>query len=119
MVFKFLGKRREIEIVEPNRFIDLGQTEQESSAEDVVLWVKVAELRDSDDIPMISQQLYKGNMVIVDYSAVADEKETMMMLSSELKAVTRDCNGDMVSVGPLLVMTPNGVRVDRMRLRRL
>ncbi len=112
-------KRSRVEIVEPNRFIDLDDLGHVKPEENATVKVKVAEMGGRGDVELVSAQVYKGNIVIVDYSPICDDKAEVSAVSSRLGAVARDCNGDIVSVGKsMIVITPNGIRVDRNRLRR-
>ncbi len=112
-------KRSRVEIVEPNRFIDLDDLGHVKTEENATVKVKVAEMGGRGDVELVSAQVYKGNIVIVDYSPICDDKAEVSAVSSRLGAVARDCNGDIVSVGKsMIVITPNGIRVDRNRLRR-
>ncbi len=112
-------KKSRIEIVEPNRFIDLDNLGHENREENAVTKVKVAEMSGRGDVEIVSDQVYKGNIVVVDYSPICDDKDEVSAVSSRLGAVARDCNGDIVSVGKtMIIITPNGIRIDRNRLKR-
>ncbi len=112
-------KRSKVEVVEPNRFIDLDDLGHEKTEENAAIKVKVAEMNDRGDVDIVSAQVYKGNIVVVDYTSISDDKAEVSAVSSRLGAVARDCNGDIVSVGKsMIVITPNGIRIDRNRLKR-
>ena len=112
-------KRSDSELLEPNRFIDLGGLDAETSKGEERLRIRVAELSGRDDIPMVSEQVYQGNIVVTDYSSLSEREEEVARLSAELRGVAKDCDGDLVSVGnSILVIAPAGVRIDRRRLRR-
>lgn len=116
---RLIRRKRKAELVEPNRFIDLADLDLGTPTDGTEPKVKVAEMKDSSDVSLVSDQVYKGNIVIVDYSSLKDDAEEVSRISSQLAAVSRDCNGDVVSVGrTLIVVTPNGMRIDRNRLRR-
>ena len=105
--------------VEPNRFIDLDDLGHEGADEVSSIQVKVAEMTGRDDLEIVSEQVYKGNIVVIDYTPIADDKDEVSVVSSRLAAVARDCNGDVVSVGrTMIVITPNSIRIDRRRLKR-
>lgn len=112
-------KRSDSELLEPNLFIDLGSLEAEPADADERLRVRVAELTGSEDIPMVSEHFYKGDMIVIDYAPLSDSEDEVARLSAELRGVAKDCGGDLVSVGrTILVLAPAGVRIDRRRLRR-
>lgn len=106
-------------MVEPNRFIDLADIDLGVEGGPTEPLIKVAELSGRSDVALVSEQVYKGRIVIVDYTPINDDATEVAAVSTQLSAVARDCNGDLVSVGrSLIVITPNGIRVDRERLRR-
>lgn len=112
-------KKSRAEIVEPNRFIDLDDLGNEKTEDIATMKVKVAEMGGREDVEMVSAQVYKGNIVVVDYTPICEDKAEVTAVSTRLGAVARDCNGDIVSVGKtLIVITPNGIRIDRKRLKR-
>ena len=114
---RLVRRRQKAQIVEPNRFIDLGTMEDEQNGAGEAR-IKVAEMNCRDDVSIVSDQVYKGNIVVVDYSPMADDQEEVAAVANELKAVARDCNGDVVSVGrTFIVIAPNGIRIDRHRLK--
>lgn len=105
--------------MEPNRFIDLDDLGNEKTEDIATMKVKVAEMGGREDVEMVSAQVYKGNIVVVDYTPICEDKAEVTAVSTRLGAVARDCNGDIVSVGKtLIVITPNGIRIDRKRLKR-
>lgn len=116
---RFSKKRSRVEFVEPNRFIDLDELGHENNDEVSNTKVKVAEMTGRGDVEIVSAQVYKGNIVVVDYTPICEDKAEVSAVSSRLGAVARDCNGDIVSVGrTMIVITPNGIRIDRNRLKR-
>jgi SepF-like predicted cell division protein (DUF552 family) len=80
--------------------------------------VKVGELFRYEDLSMLTSEVYAGNIVILDFTSIANDDLTMKRITSELKNVARDVNGDLAGVGKnLLMATPQGVKIDRNKIK--
>ncbi len=80
--------------------------------------VKVGELFRYEDLSALTSQVYAGNLVVVDYTSVANDDLTMKRITAELKNVARDVNGDVAGVGKnLLMITPKDVKIDRNKIK--
>ena len=108
-------------VPESEKFIDLGDIdieglELESSAGGMEL--RVAEVNSFDDLGPVVDQVYDGNMILVDISALSTDDAAMRRVANELKSVARDVNGDVAGVGKnILAVTPTGVYINREVLR--
>ncbi len=108
-------------VPESEKFIDLGDIdieglELESSAGGMEL--RVAEVTTFDDLGPVIDQVYNGNMILVDISALSTDDAAMRRVANELKSVARDVNGDVAGVGKnILAVTPTGVFINRDVLR--
>lgn len=108
-------------VPESEKFIDLGDIdieglELESSAGGMEL--RVAEVTTFDDLGPVVDQVYDGNMILVDISALSTDDAAMRRVANELKSVARDVNGDVAGVGKnILAVTPTGVFINREVLR--
>ncbi len=80
--------------------------------------VKVGELFRYEDLSMLTSEVYAGNLVVLDFTSIANDDLTMKRITSELKNVARDVNGDVAGIGKnLLLVTPQGVRIDRNKIK--
>ncbi|MEW5747281.1 MAG: cell division protein SepF [Candidatus Thermoplasmatota archaeon] len=80
--------------------------------------VKVGELFRYDDLSNLTSQVYSGNILVIDYTSVANDDLTMKRLTAELKNVARDVDGDVAGVGKnLLMVTPRSIKIDRNKLK--
>jgi SepF-like predicted cell division protein (DUF552 family) len=80
--------------------------------------VKVGELFRYEDLSALTKEVYDGNMVIVDYTSIANDDLTMKRVTAELKNVARDVDGDVAGVGKnLLMATPRGIKIDRNKMK--
>jgi len=80
--------------------------------------VKVGELFRYEDLSALTSEIYNDNIVVVDYTSIANDDLTMKRITAELKNVARDIDGDVVGVGKnLLMLTPRGVKIDRNKIK--
>jgi hypothetical protein len=80
--------------------------------------VKVGEMFRYEDLASLTNQVYAGNIVVVDYTSIANDDLTMKRVTAELKNVARDVNGDVAGVGKnLLMVTPREVKIDRNKIK--
>jgi len=115
----FARAKEDVQTVESDQYIDLGQLNfDEESPLGGQGMVKVAEIYRYEDVSTIAKPVYNGNILLVDYSAVQNDSLTLKRVTSELKAVARDTNGDVAAIGKnLIVVTPNGIKVDRHKIK--
>jgi len=108
-------------VPESEKFIDLGDIsieglELEGGAAGMQL--RVAEVSTFEDISPVVDEVYKGNTVLVDISALSGDDTATRRIANELKSVSRDVGGDVAGVGRnLLAITPNGVTINRSIIR--
>jgi len=107
---------------ESEGYIDLGELvfEDEGGAlgEPLKAMIKVAEIYRYEDIGDLTTHVYNGNILIIDYSAVASDEFALKRITAELKNVARDTGGDVAGVGKnLIIATPGGMKVDRNKIR--
>jgi hypothetical protein len=111
--------RKDVSTTEPEDYIDLGELGFEDiTTPDTTSVVRVAEISRYEDLTDLSTHIYAGNILIIDYTNIADDELTLKRVTSELKAITRDTKGDVAGIGKnLLVVTPNGIRIDRHKIK--
>lgn len=104
-----------------DKFIDLGEMDAadfEMEGEGARVDVKVAELHRFEDLASVTTHVYKGSVLVIDFSAIASDDTAMRRMSTELKAVARDVKGDVAGIAKnMLVVTPAGMAIDRKVLR--
>lgn len=103
-----------------NDYIDLGEYLQESKGAETAasMYVKVADLTRIEDLRGFVDYVYKGNMLILDFSHIAEDEVALRRATNELKSVVTDCGGDLAGFGKnLLLVTPTGVKIDRQKLK--
>jgi SepF-like predicted cell division protein (DUF552 family) len=108
-------------VPESEKFIDLGDINLEGlELEGGVAGteLRVAEISTFDDIGPVVDEVYKGNIVLVDISSLSGDDTAVRRIANELKSVSRDVGGDVAGVGRnLLAITPNVVGINRAVLR--
>jgi uncharacterized protein len=106
---------------ESDKFIDLGEMDTsdfELEGDSARAEVKVAELHRFEDLANVTTHVYKGNILVIDFSAIASDDAAMRRMSNELKAVARDVKGDVAGIAKnMLVVTPAGMQIDRKVMR--
>ena len=101
-------------------YIDLGEYMQEVAPAETAasMYVKVADLTKLEDMKAFVDYVYKGNMLILDFSTIAENEVTLRRATNDLKSVVTDCGGDIAGFGKnLLLVTPTGVKIDRTKLK--
>jgi hypothetical protein len=107
---------------EAEGYIDLGELVFEEGGgplgEPVKSMVRVAEVYRYEDITDLTTHVYNGNILLIDYSAIASDDLALKRITAELKNVARDTGGDVAGVGKnLIIATPAGIKVDRNKIR--
>jgi SepF-like predicted cell division protein (DUF552 family) len=105
---KLIGKSGEQDYSE----VDLGQFEEPSSSSEIVL--RVAELGRIEVLPEIKQEIYAGNIVLLDIGGLKRDKAALDRAIGELKKAVEDVSGDIAGIGDdLIVLVPSGIKIDR------
>ena len=105
---KLIGKSAEQDYSE----VDLGQFEEAGSSPNMVL--RVAELGRIEVLPEIKQEIYAGNIVMVDIAGLKRDKAALDRAIGELKKAVDDVSGDIAGIGDdLIVLVPSGIKIDR------
>lgn len=82
------------------------------------MYVKVASVTDIKDCPRIKDEIYNGNMVIVDITKLKLDKIMFDRVMGDLRAVAHDVNGDIIGLGDqrYVIIVPTGVRISREKI---
>jgi len=115
-------------------FLDFGKKDKKLSDEDTymkldlqsyedgagenemaTMFVKVASITDIKECPKIKDEIYNGNIVIVDITKLKVDKIMFDRVMGDLRAVARDVNGDIIGLGDqrYVIVVPTGVRISR------
>lgn len=97
---------------------DLLEKERGDRGVPASMYIKVADLIDVTDIHVLSRHVYDGNILILNITNVARDKERYKKLTEELTKLVKDVDGDLAGIGPqILAICPSGIRIDRERIR--
>ncbi|MHB1471234.1 MAG: cell division protein SepF [Thermoplasmataceae archaeon] len=103
---------------EGRKFIDLNNFRFPEEKQGITTTLKVAEIYRFEDIRRITDQIYGGNIVLLDCSNVSNDDILMRRVIEEVKAIGRDVSGDVAGLGKnLIAITPKGIVIDRNRIR--
>jgi SepF-like predicted cell division protein (DUF552 family) len=100
--------------------LDLGQYEEVFEEEPAGTYVKVAEIMSVNNLPELKDEIYKGNIVIVDISHLKNDRIALDRIIKELKQVATDVHGDIAGLGEdQVIITPMAIKIDRRKLGAL
>lgn len=98
-------------------FVDLRDHEAPTNG-DATVNVRVAEMRQIEDMKALSGLVYEGDLLLIDFSALDGDEVALRRITKEFKKIANDVGGDVAGVGEdLLLVTPTGVKVDRSKVR--
>ncbi|MDT8357109.1 MAG: cell division protein SepF [Methanomicrobiaceae archaeon] len=98
--------------------LDLAAYEGEAGEEPASMYVKIASINDLKDTPRVKDEIYNGNMVIIDVSRLKMDKITYERVLKDLRDVAKDVNGDIVGLGDqkYVIVTPMSVKIAREKI---
>jgi SepF-like predicted cell division protein (DUF552 family) len=104
---------------EKEQYIDLSEHLDDTKVEgEPSLYVKVAELQRYEDLPDFIDYVYNGNLLLLDYSTLANDDIEKERIANELKKVVVDVGGDLAGLGRnIMIVAPAGVKIDRKKMR--
>ncbi|MEM4171194.1 MAG: cell division protein SepF [Thermoplasmata archaeon] len=104
--------------VEPRKFLDLNEYEGGLELSSGGPMVRIGEIYRYEEVKNFSEFVYNGDILILDYTPISEDELTLRRVISELKNVVKDVDGDVVSLGKnYLFVTPNGIKIDRNKIR--
>jgi uncharacterized protein len=101
-------------------YIDLEEYTQGSEMFDsnASMMVRVAEIHKYDDLRDFANYVYQGNLLLLDFSAIAGDEIILRRVTGDLKKLIADINGDIAGLGKtMLIVSPTGVKIDRHKAR--
>lgn len=81
-------------------------------------YVKIALITDIKDCPRVKDEIYSGNVVIVDITKLKLDKIMFDRVMGDLRAVAQDVNGDIIGLGDqrYVIIVPTGFRISREKI---
>jgi SepF-like predicted cell division protein (DUF552 family) len=100
---------------EEGDYMELNLEDYEGNEDAPALLIKIATITDIKDSPKIKDEVYNGNIVIVDISRLKMDKIMYERVLKDLKEVAKDVNGDIIGLGDqrYVVVTPQAVKISR------
>jgi len=106
---------------ESDAYIDLGELTFEDASplgQTAEHWVRVAEVYRYEDLGDLTTHVYNGDMLLIDYTSLANDELALKRMTADLKNVARDTGGDVAAVGKnYLLATPAGMKIDRNKIK--
>jgi SepF-like predicted cell division protein (DUF552 family) len=98
--------------------LDLASVESSGSGGPATMYVKIATINEIRDTPRIKDEIYNGNIVIVDIGRLKMDKITYERVVKDLRDVANDINGDIIGLGDqkYIIVTPMSVKVSREKI---
>jgi len=115
-----LRRHHGAETLEEDSFIDLGSMPfpEEQERLGTKSTIRMAEILRFDDLHAATKLAYQGDIVLIDYTSIANDQTAVRRMSIDLKNVAKDTGGDVAGIAKnLLALTPAGVRIDRQKIR--
>ena len=82
------------------------------------MYVRVGEIQRYEDLKEFTDYVYGGNVLILDFTPIAEEEVILKRITNELKKMAKEINGDIAGIGNnLMIVSPSNVKVERRKLR--
>jgi len=91
---------------------------QVGGASSARMHVAIGDIQRYEELKELTDYVYGGNVLILDFTAISDQEVLLKRVTNELKRITDDIGGDVAGIGNnLMIVSPNGVKVERRKLR--
>jgi len=100
-------------------YIDLEKYDKSSNQTmSAKMQVRVGEIQKYEDIKDFTDYVYGGNVLILDFSPIAEEEVILKRITNDLRQLADEINGDIAGIGNnLMIISPSEVKIDRRKLR--
>lgn len=118
IIDKFFGSNvKSTSSVDDFTEIDLSKYEEVLEEEPAETYIRIAEISSIGQMGVLKQEIYNGNILVVDISAIKNDDLLRDRVLKELKDVVIDVHGDIAGVkGNMVIVTPTGIKIDRSKL---
>lgn len=111
------GSSRNTTSVEEFPEIDLSKYEEVMEEVPAETYIKIAEISNTNQVGALKQEIYNGNILMIDISNIKGDEFLRDRVLKELKDVVIDVHGDIAGVkGNTVIVTPTGIKIDRSKL---
>ncbi|MDI6887588.1 MAG: cell division protein SepF [Candidatus Thermoplasmatota archaeon] len=107
-------------VAEGEKYVDLTEWSETGKKEEVSakMHIRVAEIYRYEDLSDLTTPVFDGDLLLLDFSPIAGDDFTFRRVTSELKRLAQDINGDLAGIGRnMLVLAPAGVKIEREKIR--
>jgi hypothetical protein len=117
IVNRILGDKKSSDM--KDGYVDLEKyVESAEGAMPAKMHVRIGEIQRYEDLKEFTDYIYGGNVLILDFSAIAEEEVILKRITNDLKKLAGEINGDIAGIGNnLMIVSPSGVKIDRRKLR--
>jgi uncharacterized protein len=100
-------------------YVDLEKyVESTGGADAASMYVRVGEIQRYEDLKEFADYVYGGNVLILDFTPIAEEEVILKRITGDLKKLAKEINGDIAGIGNnLMIVSPSNVKVERRKLR--
>ncbi|MEF8880056.1 MAG: cell division protein SepF [Candidatus Thermoplasmatota archaeon] len=118
IVNKIFGEKRKGNVegyVDLEKYVENQGKGQKEAAN---MYVRVGEIQRYEDLKDFTDYVYGGNVLLLDFTPIADEEVILKRITNELKELAEEVNGDIAGIGNnMMIIAPEDVKVDRRKLR--
>ena len=116
IVNKILGEKKTSDV---GGYVDLEKyVESAGGSIGAKMYVRVGEIQRYEDLKEFTDYVYGGNVLILDFSQIAEEEVILKRITADLKKLSQEINGDIAGIGNnLMIIAPSDVKVERRKLR--
>jgi len=115
-VNKIFGEKKRGDV---GGYVDLEKYMESTSAEmPAKMHVRVGEIQRYEDLKQFTDYVYGGNVLLLDFSPIAEEEVLLKRVTNDLKSMVNEINGDIAGIGKnMMIVSPSDVKIDRRKLR--
>ncbi|MBS3778400.1 MAG: cell division protein SepF [Candidatus Thermoplasmatota archaeon] len=115
-VNKIFGEKKRGDV---GGYVDLEKYMESTSAEmPAKMHVRVGEIQRYEDLKQFTDYVYGGNVLLLDFSPIAEEEVLLKRVTNDLKSMVSEINGDIAGIGKnIMIVSPSDVKIDRRKLR--
>ena len=117
IVSKIFGEKKSGDV---DGYVDLEKYVESTGdqSQGAKMYVRVGEIQRYEDLKEFADYVYGGNVLILDFSPIADEEVILKRITNDLKKLAKEINGDIAGIGNnLMIVSPSDVKVERRKLR--
>ncbi len=116
LVDKIFGEKKQGNVegyIDLEKYIETNKTNPPAK-----MYVRVGEIHRYEDLRQFSDYVYGGNLLLLDFSPIADEEVILKRITEDLKKLVEEINGDIAGIGNnMMIVSPANVKIDRRKLR--